>query len=98
MTKAVPPWQSVKKTTKDDINNNSFASSSLPNIKTHDIVYSIVEASPKDLAYNDLIGCFPYKSSRGNKYIFVGFDYNTNIILVESINSRNTANLTAAWK
>jgi len=28
----------------------------------------------------DLIGCFPKKSSRGNKYILVGYYYNANYI------------------
>ena len=84
MIKAAPPRQSIKKTIEDDITNDAFPSSPLPNNKTHDVVYSIVEASPKGLAYTDLTGRFSYRSSRGNEYIFVGFHADANAILVET--------------
>ena len=96
--KAALSGKLVQRTIEDNINNDSFPSSPLPNIKTHDVVYSIMEASPTGLDYTDLTSSFLYKSSRGNKYIFVGFHYGTNAILVKPINNRNDATLTAAWK
>ena len=35
--------------------------------------------------YNDLTGQFPYQSSCDNNYIFVGYNYDGNAILVEPI-------------
>ena len=39
----------------------------------------------KKRAYIDLTGRFPHKSSRGNSYIFLMYDYETNSILIEPL-------------
>ena len=92
-----PPGQSIQQAIKYNINTDAFPPSPSPNIKTNDVVYNIIEASPKDLAHTNLTGSFPYQSSRGNEYIFVGFHYDANAILVEPIKNRQAGTLTDVW-
>jgi len=49
--------------------------------------------------YSDLCGRYPVKSSRGNQYILVCYDYDSNAILVaEPIQTRAAANMINAFK
>ena len=53
------------------------------------MVFSAIHLySPKQTAYGDITGQFPYKSSTGNRYIYVLYDYNSNAILVQAIPNR----------
>ena len=36
----------------------------------------------------DLIGRFPYKSSRGSEYILIAYNYDGNAILAQSLKNR----------
>ena len=47
--------------------------------------------------YSDQTGKFPITSSRGHKYIFVSYHYDTNNILDIPIKSHNTSDLCEAW-
>ena len=47
--------------------------------------------------YNDLTGAYPHKSSRGNQYIFVLYDYDENAILTQPIKNRQAATIHNAW-
>ena len=47
--------------------------------------------------YLDLTGRFPYKSSRGNKYFLIVYDYDSNCILSELLKSRQAAGIKRAW-
>ena len=60
------------------------------------MVYVIVEVTPTNLAYIDLTGRFPYRSSRGNKYILVGYNYNGNNILEEPLKNSSATTITEA--
>ena len=46
----------------------------------------------------DQTGRFPYQSARGNKYIFILYNYDSNAILKEELNDRTADSLTRAWK
>ena len=46
--------------------------------KAHLVMSSLVSYTPKNKAYGDLTGQFPYKSSRGNAYIYVLYHYDSN--------------------
>ena len=61
------------------------------NVTTGDIYASIYKA------YSDQTGKFPHLSSRGNQYIFVYYDYDSNAILVEALPNRTAGALTKAW-
>lgn len=47
--------------------------------------------------YSDQTGKFPIESTRGNKYIFILYSYDTNAILAEPLKSRQARNITEAW-
>ena len=47
--------------------------------------------------YHDLTGAFHHKSSRGNQYIFVLYDYDGNAILTQPIKNRQAATIHNAW-
>ena len=81
-----------------DILHDAFPNSDSPNIKTHDVAYSILELPPKNIAYTDLTGRFPYRSSRGNEYIMVGYHFDANAIVAEPIKNRQAQTLTDGWK
>ena len=60
---------------------------------------ALVAADPlKHTAYSDLTGRFPVTSSRGTKYIFVLYDYDTNVVLVHPLKSREDDEILAAYK
>ena len=46
----------------------------------------------------DLIDRFPQRSSRGNKYILVGYHYDSNVIYDILIQNRKGATITEGWK
>ena len=90
--------QSTKDTDPTIIDDDFYPPSPSPNIKTHDVIYSLIESSPTGLGYMDLTGRFPYRSSQGNEYILVGYHYDANAILAIPIKNRNASTITEAWK
>ena len=46
----------------------------------------------------DLTGRFPHCSSRGNEYVLIAHDYDSNGILGTPLKNRQAAIITAAWK
>ena len=54
--------------------------------------------NPKTTAYSDLTGRFPYKSSRGNQYILIVYDYDSNAILAEPLSDRRGHTITKTWQ
>ena len=51
----------------------------------------------KNVTYSDLTGRFPHQSSRGNKYIIILYDYDSNAILMEPLKSRQAGEITTAF-
>ena len=56
-------------------------------------VCAVLLVSPKETSYADLIGEFLYRSSQGNQYTIVIFNYDANKIGVEPVNSQVEADL-----
>ena len=81
----------------DDITRDSVPSSPTPNIKTQKVEYDITSLYGEGKAYTDLTGRFPYKSSRGNEYILVGYHHDDNTLLATAIKNREAVTITAAW-
>ena len=48
----------------------------------------------KGTGYTDLTGRFPYKSARGNQYIMVLYDYDSNSISAIATKTRYASDLT----
>ena len=75
-----------------------FPKSNTPNLRTNEVVYSIIDNNKTGLGYFDLMGRLPYRSARGNKYIMVGYHYDSNAILAIPIKNRTASVITAAWE
>ena len=75
----------------------------IPRSKAHDILLKLIETEKlkddptitdlKNLIASDLPGRYPITSARGNKYLLVMYDYDTNYIMAEPIQSRHTEDL-----
>eukprot|EP00957_Ditylum_brightwellii_P075266 5719439-Ditylum_brightwellii.AAC.1 len=65
--------------------------------KTYEYASVMLPLTPKLKALLDLTGRFPYKSSRGNKYLYVLYDFDANIILSEPIPNRQAKTPVEAW-
>ena len=76
-----------EKLVKEDILADFFPSSDSPNLKTQDVLCTIVQ-SCNGIAYTDLPGRFPYKSSQSNEYMMVVYHYDSNSINVTPLKNR----------
>ena len=69
-----------------------------PNTKSFECFATIVDKDSKSgKAYHDLTGQFPHTSSRGNKYVLVHYDYDSNAILAEPLKNRTSGEIKRAW-
>ena len=92
-TKLVPPMDS---SLAADLEEDPIPAD-FPYQRQHECYVTIMDMDPTSTAYLDLTGSFPYVSSRGNRYIFVLYDYDSNAILVQPIKSRAAAVIKQAW-
>ena len=70
--------------------------SSLPRAHTYDIFMKIEDATSK--IYTDQTGCFPVTSTRGNKYVLVTYNFNSNTMNAEPTKSLTGPDLLKAYK
>ena len=97
LKRELPEGTIVQDLIEKELSHDFFPPSPTPNIKSHDVVHAIVDT--KDLiAYSDLTGKFPYRSSRGYQYLLVSYHYDGNHIRAEAIKNREATTLTAAWE
>ena len=75
-----------------------FFPSSVATPKTYTALSSLVTCHAPTKAFGDLTGQFPFKSSRGNTYIYLLYDYDSNAILVEAVPNRQAQTLAKAWE
>lgn len=66
--------------------------------RTFEYASVVLPFIPKSTTYMDLTGHFPHRSSRGNEYIYVMHDYDSNAILVLPIRNHQAKILTLAWE
>ena len=81
-----------------ELDEDNFPASPIPNIKSNDVAYMLIDRKELSTAYTDLTGRFPMRSSRGNQYILIGYHYDANCIHGIAIKNRKSATLTAAWQ
>ena len=67
------------------------------NSRTHQVVATIIRKLNKDVANFDLLGSFPYTLARGNKYVFILYDYDSNAILAQPLKTRGATEIKKAW-
>ena len=92
------PGESLEDVLQREIDEDSFPVSPSPNIKIHDVAYMIINREDISVAYTNLTGRFPCKSSRGNEYILVAYYYDGNCIISEDLKNRKAATITKAWQ
>ena len=64
---------------------------------TNQTIATLIDNSKSSKAYFDLTGQFPYTLTRGYKYIFLLYNYDSNAILTEPIKSRSASEIKQAW-
>ena len=69
-----------------------------PHEKTQDCIMMLTTYQDLKKGYMDLCGRFPHRSTRGNEYILLLYDYDSNAILVEALSSRQAGEITRGWK
>ena len=75
----------------EEANTNTLRGQKIRDVYTK--VYDV-----RNTVFSDQTGKFPTQSQRGNKYIIVMVDIDSNVILVEPINSRKYPELTRAYR
>ena len=66
--------------------------------KTFENTAVLYRFDPKEKTYSDQTGRFPHRSSRGNEYLMIMYDHDSNAILVEALKNRQAKTLADAWK
>ena len=66
--------------------------------KTYENAAMVYPMKPKLLTYSDQTGWFPHRSSRGNEYVMVMYDYNSNAILCTPLKNRQAKTIMNAWE
>ena len=61
--------------------------------KQYIVMSDLFEFNSKQMAYSDMTGSFPYKSTRGNSYIYIFYDYDANAILVKAVPNRQAGTI-----
>ena len=64
--------------------------------KQHDVYSSVYDV--RSTIFSDQTGRFPTRSQRGNKYLMIMVEIDSNAILVEPLSSRKDAELTRAYR
>ena len=93
----IPSGKTLEEALREDVFDDAFPISEKANVRTNDVVYAIIDHKA-NLAYMDLTGRFPYKSSRGNEYILVAYHFDANAILVDALKNREAKTITEAWE
>jgi hypothetical protein len=64
---------------------------------THQACASLMTFTSKETAYDDLTGRFPNISARGNQYLLIVYDYDSNAILVEPLKNKTAGEIKRSW-
>ena len=84
------------KTDDDEQNNDTYLNSKHPNDWTHACYASTMEVTGQ--VYSDQTGRFVAPSDKGNQYLFVMYDCDSNSIHAEPMKNRTATSILAAYK
>jgi hypothetical protein len=79
--------QSTKEPTIPTLDEDFFPTSPEPTTTTNECCAVLFPFVPKHVGYTDLTGRFPHVSARGNKYLLIVYDFDSNAILAEPLKS-----------
>jgi hypothetical protein len=68
------------------------------NIKTNNLFVTMIPTSEFYKSYSDQTGKFPVKSSRGNQYVYVFYNYDSNSIHSRAIKDRRSESIKEVWE
>ena len=89
--------QSTKHSTVADDDSDFFPLADTPNAKTFAACATIQPFQTKNTAYHDLTGRFPHRSSRGNEYLLIVYDHDSNSILHCALKNKSGAEIKRGW-
>ena len=81
----------------DETDEDYFPLPDMPNVKTFEACAMLTPFTAKNTAYHDLTGRFPHRSSRGNEYLIVVYDHDSNSILMIAIKNKTGAEIKRGW-
>ena len=81
----------------DDSDSNHFPKKDTFNKKTHQAAAFLFPFNSIGKAYGDITGRFPYLLSRGNQYILIIYDHDSNAILSEPLKNRTGPEIKRGW-
>ena len=93
----IPPAETNIPEQTDESNEDFFPISDLPNVKTFEACAQIIPFVAKNTAYHDLTGRFPHRSSRGNEYLLIVYDHDSNSILHSPLKNKTGAEIKRGW-
>jgi hypothetical protein len=83
--------------TDDDDPDNFFPAPDTPNLKSFEAYAQIIPFVAKNTAYHDLTGRFPHRSARGNEYLLIVYDHDSNSILQSPLKNKTGAEIKRGW-
>ena len=89
--------QTTKPTIKIEDEELDYSPIEENGVKTQHCFLVLTDFNEMKKAYLDLTGRFPHKSSRGNQYILIVYDYDSNAILSAVLKTRQAAEIKRAW-
>jgi hypothetical protein len=90
--------QSTKTKVSTSVQEDFFPTSPTPSVTTNEYCALLFPFIPKSTGYTDLTGRFPHISARGNKYLLIVYDFDSNAILAEPLKSRQAGEIKKAWE
>ena len=98
LQQAISTSMSSEQVKVEDEEKDYFPEPDTPNVKSHAVVYALVDPRKVGTASMDLTGKFPYTSRRGNRYILVGYHYDANYVAAIAIKKRTAGEITKGWE
>jgi hypothetical protein len=96
-TTKLSPFLQIAAAPGDGALTDAFPTAEPPGLATQAIYVDLWDAA-RGKIFSDLMGRLPVPSSRGNKYIFLLYDYDSNSINVQAIPSHNAHHNLAAYQ
>ena len=81
----------------DDSDSDHFPKKYTLNKKTHQSAALLFPFNVTSKAYGDITGRFPYLLSRGNQYIIIIYNHDSNAILSEPLKNRKGPEIKRDW-
>ena len=94
----VQDLQSTKNINNDNTNNEDYFLQDRIGEKTYENAAMVYPMEPKLTTYSDQTGRFPHRLSRGNEYLMIMYNYDSNAILAAPLKKWQAKTITEAWE